>query len=92
VAGSGIDAAPYFRIFNPVLQGQKFDPSGDYVRTWVPELKLLPAPAIHAPWEAPPLTLAAANVTLGRTYPAPIVEHAAARARTLEAFKTIRAD
>jgi deoxyribodipyrimidine photo-lyase len=90
VAGSGIDAAPYFRIFNPVLQGQKFDPSGDYVRTWVPELKLLPAPAIHAPWEAPAQTLAKANVALGRTYPTPIVEHAAARARALEAFKTIR--
>jgi deoxyribodipyrimidine photo-lyase len=90
VAGSGTDAAPYFRIFNPVLQGQKFDPSGDYVRTWVPELKLLPAPAIHAPWEAPAQTLAEANVALGRTYPTPIVEHAAARARALEAFKTIR--
>jgi deoxyribodipyrimidine photo-lyase len=91
VAGSGTDAAPYFRIFNPVLQGRKFDPRGDYVRIWVPELKLLPAPAIHAPWEAPPQTLADANVALGRTYPTPIVEHAAARVRALEAFKTIRA-
>jgi deoxyribodipyrimidine photo-lyase len=91
VAGSGTDAAPYFRIFNPVLQGRKFDPSGDYVRRWVPELTRLPAPDIHAPWEASPQTLAEANVALGLTYPAPIVEHAAARARALEAFKTIRA-
>jgi deoxyribodipyrimidine photo-lyase len=92
VAGSGTDAAPYFRIFNPVLQGRKFDPSGNYVRKWLPELKLLPTPAIHAPWEAPALTLAGAKITLGRTYPAPVVEHAAARARALEAFKTIRND
>jgi deoxyribodipyrimidine photo-lyase len=92
VAGSGTDAAPYFRIFNPVLQGQKFDPGGDYVRTWLPELQNLPAPVIHAPWQAPPDTLAAANIALGRTYPAPIVDHAAARIRALEALKTIRAD
>jgi deoxyribodipyrimidine photo-lyase len=92
VAGSGTDAAPYFRIFNPVLQGQKFDPSGDYVRTWVSELQNLPVPDIHAPWQAPPAMLAAANVALGRTYPAPIVDHAAARTRALEAFKTVRAD
>jgi deoxyribodipyrimidine photo-lyase len=92
VAGSGTDAAPYFRIFNPVLQGQKFDPGGDYVRTWVSELQTLPVPDIHAPWQAPPAMLAAANVALGRTYPAPIVDHAAARTRALEAFKTVRAD
>lgn len=92
VAGSGADAAPYFRIFNPVLQGLKFDASGDYVRTWVPELKRLPAPDIHAPWEAPAVTLAEAGVTLGRTYPEPIVEHAHARVRALAAFKTLRAD
>lgn len=92
VAGSGADAAPYFRIFNPTLQGLKFDASGDYVRTWVPELKRLPAPDIHVPWEAPALTLAEAGVTLGRTYPEPIVEHAHARARALAAFKTLRAD
>jgi deoxyribodipyrimidine photo-lyase len=87
VAGSGTDAAPYFRIFNPVLQGLKFDASGDYVRMWVPELKRLPAPDIHAPWEAPALTLAQAGVTLGRNYPEPVVDHNQARARALAAFK-----
>jgi deoxyribodipyrimidine photo-lyase len=92
VAGSGADAAPYFRIFNPVLQGLKFDSTGDYVRNWVPELKGLAAPEIHAPWEASALTLAEAGVVLGRAYPAPIVEHNLARARALQAFKTIRAD
>ena len=92
VAGSGTDAAPYFRIFNPTLQAIKFDPRGNYVRRWVPELAKLPVPDIHAPWDAPPLTLAEGGVTLGRTYPNPIVEHGAARARALEAFKTIRAD
>ncbi len=92
VAGSGTDAAPYFRIFNPALQGQKYDPGGDNVRRWVPELKHLPAPGIHAPWDVPLQTLTEANVALGRTYPAPIVEHAAARARALKALKTIRSD
>ncbi|MGD9502069.1 MAG: deoxyribodipyrimidine photo-lyase [Methyloceanibacter sp.] len=91
VAGTGTDAAPYFRIFNPVLQGRKFDPSGDYVRRFVPELERLPAPDIHAPWEAPALTLAEAGVSLGRTYPAPIVEHGFARTRALQALKAIRA-
>jgi deoxyribodipyrimidine photo-lyase len=69
VAGCGADAAPYFRIFNPVLQGRKFDPDGAYVRSWVHELAKLAAPDIHAPWEAAPLNLAAAGVTLGKTYP-----------------------
>ena len=94
VAGSGADAAPYFRIFNPVLQGLKFDSTGDYVRTWVPELNGLAAPEIHAPWDAPAPTLAEAGVILGRTYPEPIVEHSSARARScaLQAFKAIRAD
>lgn len=86
VAGSGADAAPYFRIFNPVLQGEKFDPDGDYVRRWVPELEKLPAPLIHKPWEATPLELADAGIRLGETYPQPIVEHKAARARALAAF------
>ncbi len=89
VAGSGTDAAPYFRIFNPVLQGLKFDSSGDYVRTWVPEIARLSAPDIHAPWQAPPLALAEAGITLGRSYPEPIVEHDAARARALAAFKRV---
>jgi len=90
VAGCGTDAAPYFRIFNPVLQGAKFDPNGDYVRRWVPELAGLPAPDIHAPWEAPQLLLAQASVKLGETYPIPIVDHASARASALAAFATIR--
>lgn len=90
VAGCGADAAPYFRIFNPILQGQKFDSEGDYVRAWVPELAELPASDIHAPWEIPPLTLASAGVDLGRTYPEPIVDHAAARARALRALDEIK--
>ena len=86
VAGAGVDAAPYFRIFNPVLQAEKFDPDGAYVRRWVPELARLEAPAIHSPWKAPREALARAGVTLGETYPRPIVDHAFARARALAAF------
>ena len=92
VAGSGADAAPYFRIFNPVLQGEKFDPDGDYVRRWVPELSALPAKVIHQPWTATPLELASAGVSLGKTYPNPIVDHKAARERALAAYKTTRTD
>ncbi|MBX9683957.1 MAG: DNA photolyase family protein [Hyphomicrobium sp.] len=91
VAGSGADAAPYFRIFNPVTQGGKFDPEGVYVRTWVPELKGLPNALIHAPWTAPPLILSGAGVTLGKTYPKPIVDHAAARVRALAAYDVVKA-
>jgi deoxyribodipyrimidine photo-lyase len=90
VAGCGIDAAPYFRIFNPVLQGAKFDVNGEYVRRWMPELAALPAPDIHAPWGAPNLMLEQAGVKLGKTYPFPIVDHAEARSRALAAFATIR--
>jgi len=90
VAGSGADAAPYFRIFNPALQGQKFDPAGTYVRRWVPELAGLPDDVIHTPERAPPTLLAAAGVTLGQNYPAPIIEHKAARARALAAFERIK--
>jgi deoxyribodipyrimidine photo-lyase len=90
VAGCGADAAPYFRIFNPMLQSAKFDPDGAYVRRWVPELAKLAAPDIHAPWQAPPLALKQAGVVLGDTYPEPIVDHQAARARALQAFATIR--
>ncbi|MFX1764789.1 deoxyribodipyrimidine photo-lyase [Paraburkholderia sp. A1RI-2L] len=86
VAGSGVDAAPYFRIFNPVLQGQKFDPRGAYVRKWVPELALLPDRLIHQPWKASAQELAAAGVRLGVDYPHPLVAHEAARERALEAF------
>ena len=89
VAGCGADAAPYFRIFNPMMQGEKFDPDGNYVRQFVPELAKLDAEYIHAPWEAPPDVLHRAGVVLGKNYPAPIVDHAAARARALAALKEI---
>ena len=90
VAGCGADAAPYFRIFNPVLQGEKFDPRGDYVRKWVPELARLPDQFIHKPWEAPRLVLQAAGVELGRNYPHPLVDHGAARDKALAAFQEIK--
>jgi len=86
VAGSGPDAAPYFRIFNPVLQGEKFDPDGDFVRLWCPELARLPARWIHRPWSAPADVLDEAGVAIGRTWPAPIVDHDFARRRALDAF------
>ena len=88
-AGCGADAAPYFRIFNPVLQGQKFDPTGVYVRRWVPELALMPDRWIHSPWLAPADQLAKAEVRLGKNYPRPLVDHAAARARALAAFSSL---
>ncbi len=86
-AGCGADAAPFFRIFNPVLQGRRYDPAGDYVRRWIPELAALPARHIHAPWEAPPAVLVRAKVRLGTDYPRPIVDHAAARAAALRAYE-----
>jgi deoxyribodipyrimidine photo-lyase len=91
VAGSGADAAPYFRVFNPVLQGRKFDPDGAYVRRFVPELGGLDGKHIHAPWEAAPNELAAAGIRLGDGYPLPIVDLAAGRARALAAFAAIKA-
>jgi deoxyribodipyrimidine photo-lyase len=91
VAGSGSDAAPYFRIFNPVLQGRKFDPDGAYTRRFVPELAALDPRHIHAPWDAPPDALTKAGVVLGKTYPHPIVGLAFGRARALEAFAALRA-
>ncbi|MFG1429558.1 deoxyribodipyrimidine photo-lyase [Xanthobacter sp. V2C-8] len=90
VAGTGLDAAPFFRIFNPVLQGEKFDPDGAYVRRFVPELAQLPASLIHKPWTADTATLRRAGVTLGGNYPRPIVDHAAARERALLALKSTR--
>ncbi len=86
-AGCGADAAPYYRIFNPVLQGRKFDPSGNYVRQWVPELADLPTEYIHAPWEAPPEVLSRAGVELGRTYPLPQADLGASRERALGLFE-----
>ena len=83
VSGSGADAAPYFRVFNPTLQGEKFDPTGDYVRRWVPELAGLPAETIHRPWMA-------ASPLPPEIYPVRIVDHAAARERALEAFRSLR--
>ena len=90
VAGSGADAAPYFRIFNPILQGEKFDPKGEYVKTWVPELANLSAKYIHQPWEAPDSELAKAHIQLGKNYPAPIVAHQEARVRALARYKNIK--
>jgi deoxyribodipyrimidine photo-lyase len=91
VAGSGADAAPYFRVFNPILQGEKFDPDGGYVRRWVPELARLPAGLIHQPWRATALELMSAGVELGRTYPEPIIDHRVGRERALEAYAKLRA-
>ncbi len=90
VAGCGADAAPYFRVFNPVLQGEKFDPAGAYVRHWVPEVARLPDRFVHRPWQAPGEVLEAAGVRLGETYPGPIVDHSEARARALAAFERIK--
>ena len=88
-AGCGADAAPFFRIFNPVSQGEKFDPDGDYVRRWLPELSRMPAEWIHQPWAAPKEVLREANVTIGKSYPHPIVDHAVARKRALDALKAL---
>jgi deoxyribodipyrimidine photo-lyase len=90
VAGSGPDSSPFHRIFNPVTQGEKFDPRGDYIRTFVPELSGLPSTFIHKPWEAPPDILFAAGIRLDETYPGPIVPHGPARERALEAFRGLR--
>jgi deoxyribodipyrimidine photo-lyase len=90
IAGSGSDAAPWFRVFNPVLQGEKFDPAGRYVRRFLPELAGLPDRWLHRPWEAPEAMLRAAGITLGRDYPRPVVEHAAGRRRALDALAALR--
>ncbi len=90
VAGCGTDAAPYFRIFNPVLQGKKFDPDGAYVRRWVPELGKLPAGAVHEPWKVKDDLLTSANLVLGDDYPGPVVDHSEARERALDAYRATR--
>ena len=89
VAGSGADASPYFRIFNPITQGQKFDADGRYVRRWVPELRGVPDRWLHAPWTAPPEVLRDARVRLGAEYPRPLVDHDVARKRALAALGTV---
>jgi deoxyribodipyrimidine photo-lyase len=89
-ASTGCDAQPYFRIFNPVSQSQKFDAEGRFIRRYLPELGRLPDKLIHAPWLARPVDLAAASVTIGVDYPAPIVQHDLARERTLQRFAAAR--
>ncbi len=90
VGGSGADASPYFRIFNPITQGEKFDKSGGYTRRWLPELARLPEKYLHKPWEAPEAVLAEAGVSLGDTYPRPIVDHKTAREEALRAYATLK--
>ncbi|WP_206682756.1 cryptochrome/photolyase family protein [Chthonobacter albigriseus] len=90
VAGSGADAAPYFRVFNPISQGEKFDPDGAYVRRYVPELNGVPDEFVHRPWEMPRSETGNQTPTLLRTYPQPIVDHASARERALRAFETLK--
>ena len=92
IAGCGADAAPYFRIFNPVTQGQKFDPEGTYIKKYVPELADLPLKYLYAPWEAPHLLLRGAGVIIGETYPSPVVDLKLSRARALDAFHTLKAN
>lgn len=89
VAGSGADASPYFRIFNPITQSRKFDKGGQYIRQWVPELAGLPDKHLHAPWEAPEAVLDEAGITLGEDYPAPMVDHSAARESALAAYASL---
>ena len=89
-SGCGCDAQPWFRIFNPVTQSQRFDPEGKFIRRYLPQLTGLSNTAIHAPWTAPPLELEAAGLKLGRDYPAPIVDHEEARARTLQRYAVVK--
>ncbi len=89
-SSSGCDAQPYFRIFNPVSQSEKFDPQGKFIRRYLPQLATLPDNALHAPWQARELELAAAGVTLGKTYPHPVVDHALARERTLQRYAVVK--
>jgi deoxyribodipyrimidine photo-lyase len=89
-ASTGCDAQPYFRIFNPVSQSERFDPQGKFIRRYLPALAALPDSAVHAPWRARPIDLAAAGIRLGLDYPLPVVDHAAARAQTLERYAVVK--
>jgi deoxyribodipyrimidine photo-lyase len=89
-SSSGCDAQPYFRIFNPISQSEKFDPEGKFIRRYVPELAGLPTAALHAPWLAKPLDLQAEQVVIGKTYPAPIIDHAEAREKTLARYAVVK--
>ena len=90
VAGTGTDAAPYFRIFHPVLQGKKYDPRGEYTRRWTPELHDVPDRFIHEPWKMPADVQRSTRCVIGRDYPAPVVDHRWARQRTLAAYGEAR--
>ena len=84
------DAQPYFRIFNPLSQSQKFDPQGKFIRRYLPQLGHLPTADLHAPWEAKPMVLEAAGVVLGRDYPLPVVVHSEAREKTLARYAVVK--
>jgi deoxyribodipyrimidine photo-lyase len=90
VAGTGADAAPYFRIFNPILQGEKFDANGNYIKKWCPELNNLPNEFLHKPWEMPEELQMEKNIIIGKTYPFPIVKHEEARNSALKAFQDLK--
>lgn len=90
IAGCGADAAPYFRIFNPITQSEKFAGNGDYIRKWVPELKTLPTAHLHAPWKANPSVIREAGIQLGKTYPEPMVNHMIARENALDAYQRMK--
>ena len=91
-AGVGTDAAPYFRIFNPILQGKKFDPTGKYIKKWVPELRNVPENYIHEPWLMPMDLQEQIGVRIGKEYPLQIVDRTMSRERTLIAYKQAKSD
>ena len=90
VSGSGADAAPYFRIFNPITQGEKFDPNGDYIKQYIPELRNLNGKFLYAPWEAPENILKSAGIELGKNYPYPVVDLKISREKALAAFEKLK--
>ena len=89
-ASTGCDAQPWFRIFNPVTQSEKFDAGGKFIRRYLPQLAALPNAGLHAPWEARPVDLTAAGIVLGRDYPLPVVQHEVARQRTLQRYSVVK--